>query len=116
LAQIGQAAVFHINHVIPRSKEGLTEESNLVLQCPYCSLHKSNKLTATDPSGGKQVELFHPLTQLWHEHFILEPDGYLRGLTSVGRATIEALRMNDPLPRIARSVQIDMGLLFPGHF
>jgi 5-methylcytosine-specific restriction endonuclease McrA len=53
--------VFHVNHVIPKSKNGATDEANLVLQCPYCSLHKSNKTAAVDPMTGVQVNLFHPL-------------------------------------------------------
>jgi hypothetical protein len=111
LSQIGQAAVFHINHVLPRSRGGLTEESNLALQCPYCSLHKSNKLNAVDPASSELVALFHPLTQNWPEHFELRFDGEIHGLSPVGRATAEALRMNDPLPRVARAIQIRMGIL-----
>jgi hypothetical protein len=111
LLQVGQAAVFHINHIIPKSKGGPTEDANLALQCPYCSLRKSDKLNASDPSTGDSVPLFHPLQQRWSEHFALDIDGTCRGLTAVGRGTVEALRMNDPLPRVARALQIRFGLL-----
>jgi len=114
LAQVGQAAVFHINHIVPRSKGGLTDPANLALQCPYCSLHKSDKQTAADPDSGDIVPLFHPLQQAWAEHFALDPGGGCRGLTPAGRATVAALRMNDRLPRIARSIQIRIGLLTVG--
>ena len=43
LRQYGQGAVFHIDHVLPRSRGGLTTPETLVLQCPYCSLHKADK-------------------------------------------------------------------------
>jgi hypothetical protein len=116
LAQFGQAAVFHVNHIIPRSKGGPTEEANLALQCPHCSLRKADKTIAADPEDGSPVPLYHPLRQKWEEHFRLDVGGLVHGKTPTGRATIEALRMNDSLPRIARSVQIRLGLLLPsGH-
>ena len=105
--------MFHINHVVPRSKGGATEEGNLALQCPSWSLHKSNKVTATDSLTGQTVALFHPLQQRWGEHFELDAAGRCRGITPVGRATVDALRMNDSMPLIARSIQIRANLLLP---
>ncbi|MGN6367065.1 MAG: HNH endonuclease [Phycisphaerae bacterium] len=115
LTQVGQAAIFHVDHVIPRSAGGVTSELNLVLQCPHCSLHKSNKTSAKDPETGGESQLFHPLTQRWVEHFMLDGSGFCRGRTPVGRATVEALEMNAAFPRIARSIQIRLGLLHPSH-
>jgi hypothetical protein len=111
LAQVGQGSVFHINHVLPRSQGGPTTESNLVLQCPHCSLHKSDKVVFPDPIGQEIVQLFHPLRQNWGDHFELLPTGECRGLTPVGRGTVAALQMNNSLPRIARAIQIRIGLL-----
>jgi hypothetical protein len=113
LTQIGQASVFHVNHIVPKSNGGLTHETNLALQCPHCSLHKSDKLIATDPHSGETFPVFHPLTQIWKEHFSMDKDGTIHGLTPIGSGTIEALRMNDPLPHIARNIQIRLGLLSP---
>jgi len=109
--QVGQGALFHVNHVIPKSKGGQTDLANLVLQCPYCSLHKSNKTVAIDPVGGESNSLFHPLQQRWEEHFAMDANGFCSGTTPTGRATIEALRVNDPLPRIARAIQVRLGIL-----
>jgi hypothetical protein len=111
LRQLGQAAVFHIDHIIPRSKGGATIAENLALQCPHCSLHKSDKVDAIDPDTGLNVLLFHPLQQEWTEHFTLRPDGACIGLTPIGRASVGALRMNDPIPQAARQIQIMLGLL-----
>jgi hypothetical protein len=111
LVQVGQAAVFHVNHILPKSKGGLTDQVNLALQCLYCSLHKSNQTTVPDPVGGEVVAMFHPLEQSWAEHFVIQANGVCRGLTPTGRATVEALRMNDALPQIARAIQIRLGLL-----
>jgi hypothetical protein len=111
LSQVGQAAIFHINHIMPRSRGGATEASNLALQCPCCSLHKADKVRGTDPESGGLVPLFHPLQQQWHDHFEFGRDGLCMGRTSTGRATVAALRMNDPLPRIARLIQRSLGLI-----
>jgi hypothetical protein len=88
-------------------------ESNLALQCPHCSLRKSDKMAGVDPRDGQVVPLFHPLQQQWLAHFVIDSTGVCHGLTHVGRATIEALQMNDPLPRIARIIQIGQGLIKP---
>jgi hypothetical protein len=111
LNQTGQAATFHVNHVVPRSRGGATELDNLVLQCPYCSLHKADKTTALDRLTQATVPLFHPLLQDWNSHLRLDEHGIVEGLTVTGRATTEALRMNDPLPRTARSLQVMLGLM-----
>lgn len=109
LQQFGQGAVFHINHIVPRSKGGRTTAENLALQCPYCSLHKSDRLRGLDPATQAEVLLFHPLEQRWTEHFSLAETGTCSGLTPIGRATVLALRMNDPIPRTARALQIQRG-------
>jgi HNH endonuclease len=103
--------MFHIDHIAPRSKGGATSLDNLALQCPNCSLHKAAKIEAVDPETGEMVALFHPLRQIWREHFRLEPHGACVGLTPVGRATAVALGMNAMIPRVARASQIALGLL-----
>lgn len=35
---------FHIDHVIPLAKGGNNEDSNLVVSCPSCNLHKGTKI------------------------------------------------------------------------
>jgi hypothetical protein len=111
LVQIGQATVFHVDHILPKSKGGPTTIDNLALQCPHCSLHKSNKTHAPDAQSGQSVALFHPLSQPWPDHFTLDADGTMYGKTEVGRATIDALAMNDLWPRAARALQIATGLI-----
>lgn len=111
LAQLGHGSAFHIDHIVPRSKAGPTALANLALQCPNCSLHKSDKVEASDPDSGRLVALFHPLDQVWEEHFSMLPHGECRGLTEVGRATIAALSMNETIPRFARGCQLALGLM-----
>jgi 5-methylcytosine-specific restriction endonuclease McrA len=92
-----QGATFHIEHVIPQSKGGSSDLENLVLACPGCNLCKAARITSMDQTTGEYVRLFHPVRQLWREHFQFR--GYqVEGLTAVGRATIEALNLNHPPP------------------
>ena len=89
-------ARLEIEHIIPRSKGGSNDESNLWLACPLCNRYKGNKTTAVDPETGKAESLFNPRTQVWTEHFRWSEDGLrIRGLTSVGRATVAALHLSD---------------------
>jgi hypothetical protein len=111
ILQVGQVAVFHIDHVIPRSRGGDTVLDNLALQCPHCSLRKSNKIQAFDPDTGREAALFHPLRDRWEDHFALLRDGTLTGKSDTARATIDALQMNEPGAKSARLVQIIAGLL-----
>lgn len=93
LAQAGQAATFHIDHVIPIAAGGKTVIENLALACVSCSLSKSARLTVIDPESDEEVSIFNPRLQRWPEHFYW--DGvYLIGRTATGRATIAALDLN----------------------
>ncbi len=110
LRQLGQGALFHVDHILPKSKGGATTIDNLALQCPHCSLRKSSKTQCADPASGAPVGLFHPLADRWDDHFRLEVDGGITGLSATGRATIAALQMNAPIVRTARAMQVQLGL------
>jgi len=86
LAQVGQEATFHIDHIVPVSPDGPTTEANLALDCTSCSLRKEARRTAVDSQTGRKVSLFHPRRQRWSDHFRLE------GMTVIGlSATVSAL-------------------------
>lgn len=93
LSQIGQAATFHIDHVIPVKVGGKTVADNLALACVTCSLYKAAKQMIPDPETSELVTIFNPRQQRWINHFRWE-DVYVIGLTATGRATIDALKMN----------------------
>ena len=60
--------------------------------------YKGSQVTVIDPLDGTTVELFNPRAQVWSDHFAWSSDGaQIIGLTPVGRATIEALRLNNEL-------------------
>lgn len=89
-------ARLEIEHLIPLSKGGSSEESNLWLACPICNGYKADKTETIDPETKESVPLFNPRFQDWSEHFRWIENGLkLQGLTPVGRATIVALRLND---------------------
>ena len=108
LSQVGQEAVFHVDHVVPRSANGPTTENNLALACVSCSLHKAAKLVAIDPDSGVETSIFNPRTQIWVEHFKWEK-AIAVGLTAVGRATITALKMNRSLIVAIRNEEMIRG-------
>ena len=88
-----QGATFHVEHIIPRSRGGPSQLDNLAWSCPSCNLHKSNRVEAPSPDGDEMVALFNPRTDNWQDHF--RWDGYhVTGLTSIGRATVDALFLN----------------------
>jgi len=109
-----QGATFHIEHVIPQCQGGRSDLENLALACPGCNLHKGSRITAIDPATGQDVRLFHPIRQLWSDHFRLK--GYqIEGLTAVGRATVDALNLNHSRRQRIREVEEAFGLHRPIH-
>ncbi|MFM6001393.1 MAG: HNH endonuclease, partial [Dolichospermum sp.] len=58
LSQAGQAATFHIDHIIPVVAGGATTSDNLALACVSCSLRKSARQSVTDPETQKILEKY----------------------------------------------------------
>lgn len=101
--QAGSAYTFHLDHILPRAKGGTTILENLALACAPCNGAKREKATATDPRTGKAVRLFNPRTDRWEDHFRWNASRTrIEGRTAIGRATVLALRCNDPLQQEAR--------------
>jgi len=104
---------FEVEHIIPISRDGQDEGSNLALSCRACNLRKSNFLNGLDPVTKEKVRLFHPRWDIWAENFrVVKETAMIEGLTPVGRATVERLRMNMPFQLSARSQWIKLGI-FP---
>ena len=91
------------DHIKPVSKGGKTIFENLCLACRSCNEFKSDNTEAVDPLTGESVAIFNPRTQAWSNNFTWSPDSIkVEGLTAIGRATIVALRMNNPVIVVAR--------------
>ncbi len=96
-----------IEHIIPISRGGNSDESNLCLACAWCNSYKWAKTQARDSATGEEAPLFNPRHQLWHEHFRWHENGvYIIGLTAIGRATVDALKM---IRRLGRCVLVLFG-------
>ncbi len=104
----GQAC--QIDHIVPRSLNGLSQENNLCLACVDCNRYKLSQTTTLDPQSGEIVPLFNPRAQIWNEHFEWSEDGIkINGITNIGRATVIALRMNRPIVVAARAAWSSIG-------
>jgi HNH endonuclease len=104
-------APLELEHLQPRSRGGTDDEENLWLSCPLCNAHKSDKTSAADPLTQTEQPLFNPRTQNWYDHFRWSEDGLrIIGRTSIGRATVAALRLSDdPIALEVRSHWIAAG-------
>jgi hypothetical protein len=99
-----------IDHIIPESLGGPTEEENLWLACSLCNDHKSNRIAALDSLTGEIVRLFDPRRQVWLEHFTWTAEGdRIVGITSTGRATVATLHLNCPSLIRARQAWVSVG-------
>jgi HNH endonuclease len=108
IAQAGQEATFHIDHVIPEVDGGQTKLENLALACVSCSLRKAARTFIADPKTGKLVPFFSPRRDQWQRHF--RWDGVIVvGLTPIGRATVAALDLNRPRILAIREEELCVG-------
>lgn len=103
---------FEVEHIHPSSAGGSDDHANLALGCRSCNLYKSDDTAGRDPLTGEIARLFHPRSDPWEEHFRVEPDNAIVGITAVGRATVVCLRLNSPKQIDARGRWRLLGL-FP---
>lgn len=85
----------HIDHIIAAQHQGSDDDANLCLCCLRCNLKKGPNIASIDPASGEVVRLFHPRAQRWNEHFVLDAEGTIQGVTPEGRATVRLLDMNE---------------------
>jgi hypothetical protein len=86
-----------IDHIIARQHLGTDDESNLCLCCLRCNLKKGPNIASVDPEVRPEydiVALFDPRRQLWSDHFEVQGDGRIEGLTAQGRTTARLLDFN----------------------
>jgi hypothetical protein len=88
---------FECEHIVPLSQGGTTSLENLAYACGGCNRIKAARTDALDPENNRRVPLFHPRQHTWAEHFAWNNDySLVIGMTALGRATVDALRLNRP--------------------
>ena len=100
-----------LDHVVAQQHHGPTDEANLCLACAQCNANKGPNLSGIDPQSGQLTRLYHPRQDKWAEHFCWRGPTLI-GLTAVGRATIDVLKINAPDRVLTRQLAIEVGL-FP---
>jgi D-arabinose 1-dehydrogenase-like Zn-dependent alcohol dehydrogenase len=109
-AQEISGAQMHIEHIIPLSQSGTSEKENLCLSCAWCNSYKWVKSEAVDPLTDEMIPLYNPRTQEWQEHFRWSNDGVtIIGITAIGRATVDVLKMNNEYIVTARRHWVEAG-------
>jgi hypothetical protein len=106
-AEAWQYVSFTVDHIVPLAEGGAAHADNLALACFHCNRQKGVRETEVDPQTGRETPLFHPRRQRWGDHFAWSPDQLtVVGLTSVGRATVQALRFNRERVQAIRAADI----------
>lgn len=99
-----------VDHIIPRSKGGKTAVSNLCFACRLCNEYKGDRTALAEPLTHIVVPFFHPRQHKWSDHFTWDDSGVrLIGLTAIGRVTVVALNMNNPVITDARRRWVSAG-------
>lgn len=75
---------FEVEHVLPSSRGGGDDLTNLALACRACNSFEGDETTGRDEQTGQDVLLFSPRADRWADHFVLDRDtGAVVGLTPV---------------------------------
>ena len=99
-----------VDHIFPESKGGKTEFENLCSCCRACNEYKGDAAEAIDPLTGEITPLFNPRQQIWYDHFAWDAAGvHILGKSTIGRATIALLQMNNPTIIEARQRWVSVG-------
>ena len=89
------AETFEIEHITPLVLDGTNELSNLAFSCGGCNGRKGQKIAAIDPVSNTISSLFNPREDNWEAHFVwLEDFSIIKGVSIMGRATVEQLKLN----------------------
>jgi hypothetical protein len=102
---------FEVEHIIPLSRQGTNDGTNLALACRSCNLRKGIRISGIESSSKLEVHFFHPREDRWTEHFQVDAEsGKILGITRVGEVTMTYLEMNSPAQVAARLLWIRLGL------
>ncbi len=101
---------YEVEHLLPLALGGRTVRENLWLACPHCNPSKKDRTEAIDPVTSLVTPLYNPRQQSWYDHFCWSSDGILIiGISAIGRATVQALHMNNDYVVTARRFWVAVG-------
>jgi hypothetical protein len=107
---------FHYEHIIPIILGGNTELMNLARSCGICNNNKRDKTEHIDPLTQQVSRLYNPRQDVWTDHFQWSDDDlHVVGLTPIGRATVDLLKINRTNAINLRKL-LKMADLHPPHF
>jgi len=98
----------HVDHIIAKQHAGKSSLDNLALACSHCNLRKGTNLNGIDLRLGRSVRLFNCRTDDWAQHFKWNGASFI-GLTSIGRATVATLGINELSNVAVRAVLMSEG-------
>lgn len=102
-------APFQLDHIIAEKHGGPTTMENAAWSCLYCNSFKGPNLAGWDESTQSVIRLFHPRQDQWLKHFQWNGP-LLVGLTDVGQATINVLRINEEDAVLVRKLLLELGV------
>jgi hypothetical protein len=106
--------ILEIEHIIPKAAGGSDDEDNLWLACRLCNSYEGIQIRAKDAVTNETVKLFNPREQKWADHFAWVDDGArILGISNIGRATVLALKLNNPFTVAVRQAWISAGWYLP---
>jgi hypothetical protein len=88
--EIDVGGLLTVDHFRPVSQRGSDELSNLLYCCHSCNVFKADHWAASSDA----IPLWNPRENGAVNHFLLDSDGLLHGLTDTGAFTIGRLRLN----------------------
>ena len=98
-----------VEHITTSSIDQKDIIENLVFSCQGCSNTRNENTKSTDPVTGKIINIYNPRVDVWSDNFCWSEDfTNLVGLTAIGRATIEKLKLNRETLKEYRSVLISI--------
>lgn len=66
-----------------------------MFSCAKCNGFKGANVAALDPLTGDAAKLYNPRRQRWNDHFQLNPNATILGISPEGRTTVNVMRMNE---------------------
>ena len=86
-----------VDHIIAEKHRGRTDEANLAYACGFCNQNKGSDIASIlSPDAPEIIRFFHPRRDLWEDHFYLNDDFVIEGISDIGRVTAEIFGFNQP--------------------